>query len=61
VAALADAILEAYAKRPGLSGGSHGKVPDASEPDTSALTARLPRQASGRTAARCHLVVMDGN
>jgi hypothetical protein len=61
VAALADAILEAHAKRPGLSGGSHGKVPDASEPDTSAWTAPLPRQASGRTAARCHLVVMDGN
>ncbi len=46
VAALAGAILEAHAKQSGLWGATHGKVPDASEPDAPAR-AHIRGRSSG--------------
>jgi hypothetical protein len=60
ISALADAILEAHAKRSGLSGATHGKVPDASEPDRSDGAAPPRRRASGRAADVRQLTVVDG-
>ena len=61
VSALADAILEAHAKRTGLWSATHAKVPDASEPDPCDGTTSPRRRASRRTADVRQLTVVDGN
>jgi hypothetical protein len=60
ISAMTDAILEAHAKRSGLWSATHGKVPDASEPDTSDGATPRRRRASGRTADVRQLTVVDG-